>query len=82
MADHPKDDPLTPEFESLAKAIKECRRCEGLNIEGETEAAPGFGNLSAKVMVVGQSLCSKCMKTQVPLHRRLGNTAGLGLGKI
>lgn len=66
MSVFPKDHPLASEFVSLAMAIKECHRCEGLNIEGETEAAPGSGNPNAKIMVVGQSLCARCMKTQVP----------------
>lgn len=73
------DHPLHSEFESLAKAIKECHRCEGLNIEGETEAAPGFGNPNAKIMVVGQSLCSRCMKTQVPFSGGSGRLLDLAL---
>ena len=79
MSGFPKDHPLPSEFDALAKAIKECHRCEGLNIEGETEAAPGFGNLSAKIMVVGQSLCSRCMETQVPFSGGSGRLLDLAL---
>lgn len=53
-------------FQSLVKQIKQCRKCEGLNVQNITESAPGFGNLHSKVMIVGQSLCRKCMETQIP----------------
>src|SRR2546427_8443393 len=53
-------------FQSLVKQIKQCTKCDGLNIEGVTESAPGYGNLYSKVMIVGQSLCRKCMETQIP----------------
>jgi len=35
-------------------------------MQGETESAPGFGNLFSRIMIIGQSLCAKCMKTQIP----------------
>ena len=40
---------------------------------GETENAPGFGNIESPVMIIGQSLCTLCMKTQIPF------TGGSGL---
>ena len=46
--------------------IKNCHKCEGLNIKEVTENAPGFGNIRSKVMLIGQSLCTKCMATQIP----------------
>lgn len=79
MSSLPKNHPLASEFHTLAKAIKECHRCEGLNIEGETEAAPGFGSPNAKIMVVGQSLCTRCMKTQEPFFGGSGRLLDLAL---
>ena len=56
----------TAQYRSLADQIRNCRKCPGLNKKGVTESAPGFGNISARVMIVGQSLCRKCMVTQIP----------------
>jgi uracil-DNA glycosylase family 4 len=50
----------------LDSEIANCRRCEGLNEPHVTGSAPGFGSLSSPVVLVGQSLCEKCMETQVP----------------
>lgn len=35
-------------------------------MKGSTESSPGFGNLNSRIMIVGQSLCRKCMDTQIP----------------
>ncbi|WP_139805594.1 uracil-DNA glycosylase family protein [Mycobacterium avium] len=37
-----------------------------MNEPGKTEAAPGFGSIYSPVVIVGQSLCEKCMETKVP----------------
>lgn len=50
----------------LAQAVRQCRACPGLNIPGETQAAPGYGSPQSPVFIVGQSLCKPCMETQVP----------------
>lgn len=50
----------------LAITIERCRKCVGLNEPGKTEAAPGFGSIRSPVVLVGQSLCEKCMDTRVP----------------
>ncbi|MBF4192334.1 glycosylase [Mycolicibacterium phlei] len=50
----------------LDDEIKRCRRCEGMNIPRVTESAPGYGCLVAPVALIGQSLCEKCMSTQIP----------------
>ena len=57
----------------LDKEIKSCSLCEGLNIPGETESAPGYGNVMSPVMFIGQSLCTKCMDTQIPFTRGSGD---------
>lgn len=57
----------------LDRAIKACRKCEGLNIPGETESAPGYGNIMASIMFIGQSLCTQCMATQIPFTRGSGD---------
>ena len=50
----------------LDSEIAACRRCQGLNEPHVTSSAPGYGSLSSPVALVGQSLCEKCMETQVP----------------
>lgn len=50
----------------LDNEIKNCRRCVGMNIAHVTASAPGHGSLDSPVALIGQSLCEKCMKTQVP----------------
>ena len=57
----------------LDKEIKSCRKCEGLNIPGETESAAGYGNVLSSVMFIGQSLCTKCIDTQIPFTRGSGD---------
>jgi len=37
-----------------------------MNREGHTASAPGFGSIDSPVVMVGQSLCEKCMETKVP----------------
>lgn len=51
---------------ALDEEIKSCRRCDGMNIDGRTASAPGYGSLTSPVALVGQSLCEKCMDSQVP----------------
>ena len=46
--------------------IRNCRRCDGMNEPGKTESAPGYGSLVSPVVIVGQSLCNKCMETRIP----------------
>lgn len=53
-------------MDAIAKAIKTCRQCEGLNVPKVTESARGFGSVDSPVMIVGQSLCRKCMESGVP----------------
>ena len=36
-----------------------------MNIAHETQAAPGRGPLASPVVIVGQSLCTKCMESQI-----------------
>ena len=48
--------------DALAADIAACRRCPGLNVEGVTGSAPGYGCETSPVMLVGQSLCKRCMK--------------------
>ncbi|AYM43072.1 uracil-DNA glycosylase [[Mycobacterium] chelonae subsp. gwanakae] len=63
----------------LDDAIKRCRRCEGLNISGVTESAPGYGCLTSPVALVGQSLCEKCMDTQIPFTEGSGDLIDAGI---
>lgn len=51
---------------ALDEDIRTCRRCEGMNIPRLTASAPGYGSLSSPVALVGQSLCEKCMESQIP----------------
>lgn len=66
----------------LNKKIMSCRKCPGLNIPKETMAAPGYGDLNAELMVVGQSLHSYNPKTpdqQIPF---VGPVESRDSGKI
>ncbi|MDT5078750.1 MAG: uracil-DNA glycosylase [Mycobacterium sp.] len=54
----------------LDDEIRSCSRCAGMNKEGVTQAAPGWGNLYSPVVIVGQSLCEQCMKPQEPFFSR------------
>ncbi|EUA93408.1 uracil-DNA glycosylase family protein [Mycobacterium ulcerans] len=51
---------------ALDAEIAGCRRCEGTNIAPTTMSAPGYGCVSSPVALIGQSLCEKCMESQVP----------------
>ena len=57
---------MSAERDALAAEIAACRRCPGLNVKGRTESVPGYGSETAPVMVIGQSLCRRCMATGVP----------------
>lgn len=37
-----------------------------MNEPGRTESAPGYGSLVSAVVLVGQSLCKKCMESRIP----------------
>lgn len=64
---------------ALDDEIKRCRRCEGMNIPGVTESAPGYGCVSSPVVLVGQSLCEKCMDTQIPFTGGSGDLIDEGI---
>jgi DNA polymerase len=58
-----------PEWAALNADIHDCIRCRPeLNIQDETESAPGYGSKSSRVVVVGQSLCKLCMKHHEPFR--------------
>lgn len=61
------------------RAIRECRKCAGLNIVGATESAPGYGSPVAKIFFIGQSLCTQCMATQIPFTEGSGYLIDLAL---
>lgn len=56
----------------LADRIRACTKCEGLNIPGKTQSAPGFGSVPSPVAIVGQSLCGPCMAKQEPFYGGTG----------
>lgn len=58
---------------TLDDEIARCRRCDGMNIPGVTASAPGYGCLTSPVALVGQSLCEKCMQTQIPFTEGSGD---------
>jgi uracil-DNA glycosylase len=51
---------------ALDDEISSCRRCDGMNIDRVTASAPGYGCLTSPVALIEQSLCEKCMESQVP----------------
>ncbi|GAY14173.1 uracil-DNA glycosylase family protein [Mycobacterium sp. shizuoka-1] len=56
----------------LAEQIRACDKCKGMNKKGKTQSAPGFGNVRAPVVIVGQSLCGPCMAAQEPFKGGTG----------
>lgn len=50
----------------LASKIRKCTKCPGMNVKRLTECTPGWGNLNAQVMFVGQSLHMPGMVSAVP----------------
>lgn len=66
---------------ALASRIRACRACEGLNEPGVTESAPGYGSITSPIMIVGQSLCGPCMKTQIPFTGGSGRLIDAALEK-
>lgn len=68
-----EDDDRRRQKASLDDEIRACRRCEGMNEEGVTQAAPGWGNPDSPVAIVGQSLCEQCMKPQEPFYEGSGS---------
>lgn len=65
----------------LDAEIKACDKCEGLNVKGVSEAAPGFGSYRSPVVIVGQSLCRPCMKKQEPFVGGSGTLLDAGLAQ-
>jgi DNA polymerase len=61
-------------MKELRAQIKACEKCEGMNIHGVTQAAPGYGSVRSPVVLVGQSLCHNCMESQIPFT---GGSGGL-----
>jgi uracil-DNA glycosylase len=59
-------DPRQERMDSLRDEIRTCTHCEGMNIAKVTQAAPGWGSVRSPVVIVGHSLCSQCMATQIP----------------
>ncbi|MBX8688068.1 uracil-DNA glycosylase [Mycobacterium sp. 20091114027_K0903767] len=66
---------------TLDTEIADCRRCDGLNIPGVTASAPGYGCLTSPVALVGQSLCEKCMLTQIPFTEGSGDLIDAGISR-
>ncbi|MDP7707122.1 uracil-DNA glycosylase family protein [Mycobacterium sp. TY815] len=64
---------------ALDEDIRSCRRCEGMNIPRLTASAPGYGSLSSPVALVGQSLCEKCMESQIPFTGGSGDMIDEGI---
>jgi DNA polymerase len=46
-------DPRQQHMTSLAAQIKACRACEGMNVPGVTQAAPGYGSVRSPVVIAG-----------------------------
>lgn len=66
---------------TLNWSIKCCQLCQGMNIPLITESSTGFGSPMAPAMLVGQSLCSDCMKTQIPFTHGSGRLIDEALEK-
>lgn len=53
-------------FHRLSQMIRNCNKCVNMNVRRVTEACPGWGNLNADVMFVGQSLHEPGMYSGIP----------------
>jgi uracil-DNA glycosylase family 4 len=55
-------------WKRLTSEIKSCKLCEGMNSEKlGTLNAPGYGNRTSRLVLIGQSLCGKpCIDAQIP----------------
>jgi len=51
---------------ALDRRIVRCNKCPGLNVQGDTEACPGWGNLNARIFFIGQSLHQPGVLTGLP----------------
>jgi len=69
--------------EALDEEVRACRRCDGMNEKGVTQAAPGWGNEFSPVVIVGQSLCEQCMfrEPPEPFYERSGTLLDLAFDK-
>lgn len=75
---------------AVSARIRACRACEGMNVPGVTQAAPGYGSPRSPVVLVGQSLCGQpCMESQIPFTGGSGRfidqsleVAGLGKDEV
>ena len=54
------------QYHRLCQRIRCCNECPGMNIGRVTECCPGWGNLNADVVFVGQSLHEPGMYSQIP----------------
>ena len=60
------------QYHRLCQRIRDCRLCEGMNIGRVTECCPGWGNLNADIMFVGQSLYESDMYSQILFISKMG----------
>lgn len=63
----------------IDRLLWECARCPGLNIEGVTEVCPGWGDLCARVFVIGQSAHRFAVRTDLPFIKGSGYLLDLAL---
>ena len=68
-------------MDTLADQIRACRQCEGMNIPGVTQAAPGYGSVHSPVVIVGESLCHACMASQEPFTGGAGRVLDRSLAR-
>jgi len=56
----------------LDREIRRCHRCVGLNMHNFTQAVCGWGDIQAKVFIVGEAPCERSMMSQVPFAWKSG----------
>lgn len=54
------------QYHKLSQRIRCCCKCPGMNVGRVSEGCPGWGNLNADVVFVGQSLHEPGMYSQIP----------------
>ena len=56
----------------LQHKISSCKLCPSLLEHGNNSAIVGYGSVLSNVMIVGQSLCTECVKTSIPFTKGSG----------
>ncbi len=63
----------------LNKKIRNCTRCQKLNIKSFTRSVPGWGNIDANIFFIGEAPCIHSMTAQFPFAWKSGAILNVAL---